>query len=361
MTAGWHHTGFPSVVPNRMSPQPSPFVSLAALEQNFAKGLAAMLESHLGLGVYILVLANAAYDKTLWTQLAPALARRHAELAAALTDTLRCGGTLAEPDDDVMVFLKLNLIGFDHLGLMESRCAGPWDVMFNPLRALRPPRISGQAFEGLLRPFDPAGFHFNKPFLAKELLWEGNLAGKPARLLYNKFPFARLHGLLVPEPLRELPQTLTPELHGWAWHLCAHAGMRGLCLGYNSSGAGASVNHLHFQSFVQTDPLPVQDPHFAHNGGSKPYPLPCKRFTEPADAWLELDRLHERNIPYNLIYSKNCLHLVARVPQDSGTLSVQSRGYGWSEMAGAITLFSREAFEDLDAAEFERGLASFAP
>ncbi|HEX7972367.1 MAG TPA: hypothetical protein VF501_09175 [Thiobacillus sp.] len=344
-----------------MSPQPSPFASLAALEQNFADGLAAMLDTHPGLGVYILVLANAAHDPRLWAQLAPALAARHAELAAALADTLRHGQTLAEPDDDVMVFLKLNAIGFEHLGLMESRRTGPWDVMFNPLRALRPPRISGLTFDGLLRPFDVAGFHFNKAFLAREIFWEGALAGKPARLLYNKFPFARLHGLLVPEPLRETPQILSPELHGWAWHLCAHAGAPGLCLGYNSTGAGASVNHLHFQSFVQPNPLPLQDPLFAHNGGSTPYPLTCQRFTEPADAWLELDRLHQRNTPYNLVYSRNCLHLVARVPQDSGMLSDPCRGYGWSEMAGAVTLFSRDAFEHLRAAEFERELANFAP
>ncbi len=320
-----------------------------------------MLESHRSLGVYILVLANAAYDTRLWAQLAPALTARHAELAATLTETLRRGQILTEPDDDVMVFLKLNTIGFDHLGLMESRRAGAWDVMFNPIRALRPPRISGQKFEALLHPFDPAGFHFNKPFLAKEILWESQLAGKPARLLYNKFPFARLHGLLVPEPLRELPQYLTPELHGWAWHLCAHADMRGLCLGYNSHGAGASVNHLHFQSFVQKDPLPVQDPRFSHNGGQESYPLPCRRFTEPADAWLEIDRLHEQNIPYNLIYSKNCLHLVARVPQDSDKLATRCRGYGWSEVAGAVTLFSREVFEGMEAAGFEAELASFAP
>ena len=344
-----------------MSPPPSPFASPAALEHRFADGLAAMLEQHSGLGVYILVLANAAYDARLWAQLAPALAARHAELAAALTDTLRRGQKLTEPDDDVLVFLKLDAIGLEHLQTLESRRAGPWDVMFNPFRALRPPRISGMKFEGLLRPFESTGFHFNKPFLAKELLWEGSLAGKPARLLYNKFPFARLHGLLVPEPLRELPQYLTPELHGWAWHLCAHAGMRGLCLGYNSQGAGASVNHMHFQSFVQADPLPVQDPRFAHNGGTEHYPLPCRRFTEPADAWLELDRLHEQNVPYNLIYSKNCLHLVARVPQDSNALNAQSRGYGWSEMAGAVTLFSRDAFEGLSAGEFETELASFTP
>ena len=342
-----------------MSTLPAPFASLAALEQGFADGLAAMLATHAGLGVYILALANAAYDQALWSRLAPALARRHAELATALTETLRHGQKLTEPDDDVLVFLKLCMIDFEHLRLMESRRAGPWDVMFNPIRALRPPRISGQKFEGVLRPFDPAGFHFNKPFLAKEILWQGELAGKPARLLYNKFPFARLHGLLVPEPMRELPQFLTPELHGWAWDLCAQSGVSGLCLGYNSTGAGASVNHLHFQSFVQTTPLPVQDPRFVHNGGTVPYPLPCLRFDDPADAWLELDHLHQRNTPYNLIYAKEGLHLVARVPQDSDNLNAQSRGYGWSEMAGAVTLFSREAYEGLKAVEFEAELASF--
>jgi len=344
-----------------MSPSTAPFDSLSGMQRRFADGLAAMLASHDSLGVYILVLANAACDPALWKALALDLKRRHDELAARLTDTLRRGEKLAEPDDDVMVFLKLHLIGFERLGQPESRRSGPWNVMFNPLRALRPPRISGQVYQGLLRPFDPAGFHFNKPFLAKEILWEGELAGKPARLLYNKFPFARLHGLLVPEPQRELPQVLTPELHGWAWHLCAQSGLRGLCLGYNSQGAGASVNHLHFQSFVQNDPLPAQDPRFDHNGGTEPYPLPCQRFTEPADAWLELDRLHAQNIPYNLIYGKNCLHLIARVPQDSGKLNAQSHGYGWSEMAGAVTLFSREALEGLSAGEFETELARFAP
>jgi hypothetical protein len=340
---------------------PSPFASSAALQQGFTDGLARMLDEHPGLGVYILVLANAAYDTKLWAQLSPALSARHAELATAITDSLRRGLKLGDPDDDVLVFLKLHAIGFEHLGTMESRRAGPWDVMFNPIRALRPPRISGQKYEGLLRPFDASGFHFNKPFLAKEILWEGELAGKAARILYNKFPFARLHGLLVPEPLREMPQFLTPELHGWAWDLCTESGTPGLCLGYNSYGAGASVNHLHFQSFVQTNPLPLLDPHFVHNGGTQPYPLLCQRFSNPAEAWFQLDQLHQQNTPYNLIYCQGCLHLVARVPQDDPKLSAPSRSYGWSEMAGAVTLFSREAFESLSAAEFEAELLNFAP
>lgn len=320
-----------------------------------------MLENHRGLGVYILVLANAAYDANLWTQLGPALSARHAELAAALTATLRRGQKLTEPDDDVLVFFKLHTIGFAHLKTMESRRAGAWEIFFNPIRALRPPRSSGLAFETLLRPFDPAGFHFNKPFLAKEILWEGELAGKPARILYNKFPFARLHGLLAPTPSSQLPQFLTPELHGWAWEVCMKSAVPGLCLGYNSVGAGASVNHLHFQSFVQASPLPIQDARFSHNGGTEPYPLPCLRFTDPTRAWFQLDQLHQQNTPYNLIYSKAALHLVPRVPQGSNKLTAMSNGYGWSEMAGALTVFSREEFEGMDASAFETELANFAP
>lgn len=343
-----------------MPPFPRLFASASSLEKGFADGLADMLDKHPGLGVYILVLANAAYDPGLWAQLAPALSAHHAELATALTETLRRGQKLTEPDDDVLVFLKLHAIGFEHLKTMESRRAGPWNVMFNPLRALRPPRISGMKFESLLHAFDPTGFHFNKAFLAREILWEGKLAGKPVRMLYNKFPFARLHGLLVPEPLRQSPQYLTPELHGWAWDISTQSGVSGLCLGYNSYGAGASVNHLHFQSFVQASPLPVQDPHFIHNGGTQPYPLPCQRFTDAETAWLQLDHLHQHNTPYNLIYSQGCLHLIARAPQDSGKLCDPSRGFGWSEMAGVVTLFSREAFEGLGAKAFEAELANFA-
>jgi len=337
-----------------------PFASVSTLESAFADRLTAMLENHRGLGVYILVLANAAYDASLWTQLAPALAARHAELASTLTEALRQGHKLNEPDDDILVFLKLHAIGFEHLQTLQSRRAGAWDILFNPIRALRPPRISGLQFSSLLCPFDLDGFHFNRPFLAKEIFWEGELAGFSARILYNKFPFARLHGLLVPEPMRQLPQYLSPELHGWAWALCAQTGVPGLCLGYNSYGAGASVNHLHFQSFVQRSQLPVQDTRFVHNGGEDPYPLPCQRFTDPTAAWIQLDQLHQLNTPYNLIYSQDCLHLIPRVPQDSHKLSAQSSGYGWSEMAGVVTLFSRETFEGLSAEAFEAELARFA-
>jgi hypothetical protein len=341
-------------------PSTSPFANLPQLEHDFAAALADMLAAQTGLGTYILVLANAAYDPAIWHPLEHALAARHAELAASVTEAQRRGDTLNETADDIQVFLTLHAIGFEHLHTMQRRTIDPWTVMFNPLRALRPPRHSGQAYQGLLRPFDRAGFHFNKSFLAKEIFWQGELAGRAARLLYNKFPFARLHGLLVPEPLCELPQYLNEAMHHWAWDVCTAAGIPGLCLGYNSQGAGASVNHLHFQSFVQAEPLPVQHARFSHNGGSESYPLPCQRVAKVDEAWQWIDRLNQQGTPYNLIYSPACMHLVARVPQDSAALNDTCRGYGWSEMAGVVTRFSLDEYEAFSAADFAAELVRFS-
>lgn len=339
----------------------SPFDDLAGLESGFASGLETMLEQHDGLGVQILALANAAYESGLWARLGDELRRRHALHARRLETALSTGKPVDEPADDLDVFRKLMAIGFDALGLPETRDAGPWRLTYNPLRALRPPRASGAMFGGLEKPFDPAGFHFDKPFLAKEILWQGELAGQGGRLLYNKFPFARFHGLWLPEPERHLPQFLTRVQHERAWATCAHAGVPGLCLAYNSLGAGASVNHLHFQSFVAEPALPLQSPEFVHNGGSRPYPLPVRRHADADSAWQAVETLHRRNQPYNLVYARDALYVVARRPQSDAELHDATRGWGWSEMAGALTLFERDAWQTLEAGDFASRLARFAP
>lgn len=340
-----------------------PFATAAALESAFADGLARMLAEHEGLGVYILVLANAAYDPALWTRLQPELASRHDLLAGRVTQALRRGDRSDEPEDDLMVFLKLMALGFEHIQTTRRRRAGPWRLAYNPVRALRPPRMSGARVEGMRRPFDPAGFHFNKRFLEKEVLWRGELAGKTATLLYNKFPFARLHGLLAPQPERELPQFLTPELHGWAWEATAVLGatLPGFALAYNSYGAHASVNHLHFQSFLMDEPLPALDPSFRHNGGAMDYPLACLVFRDPEESWFYLDELHARAQPYNLIHTPGALHVLPRAPQGGVETAPWNAGCAWSELAGSFTLFARETFEALGEQEILRELARHAP
>ena len=341
-----------------MSKLSSPFASLEHLRNRFVDGLDAMLVKHDGLGVFILVLANAAQDPVLWRPLRDNLLARYRRHATQIKTALRQGAKLDAPEDDLMVFLKLMALElapdeFEQLQVSPSRQLGPWEVQFNPLRALRPARMSQARAEGSMRPFDATGFHFNKPFLAKEVLWQGELAGKTTRLLYNKFPFAPLHGLLAPEPEQQLPQFLTPEMHAWAWNVARQAGalIPGFGLAYNSFGAYASVNHLHFQTFVRARPLPVQ------SLKASQYPLPVQHYDDPQLAWFRIDELHQLGTPYNLIYATSGLNLIARARQGEVPLQEWSPGFAWSEMAGAFSVGSHADYNLLTQSAIEQALA----
>lgn len=335
------------------------FESNEALEQGFVAGLERQLGSP-SLGAFILVLANASFDAGIWTQLSGRLARRFTELADDVTTALRAGRQPDAPEDDLLVFLKLMAMGFDAITPTAFCRKGPWELQFNILRALRPPRASGQAVTGCRPPaFNPQGFHFNKAFLQPEILWEGRFLSRQARLLYNKFPFAPLHTLLVPEPEREQSQFLGQELHHYAWHLATSLGkdLPGIGIAYNSYGAHASVNHLHFQMAVRAEPLPIQDTHWRHNGGEIPYPVDCRVFDSALDAWFFIDHLHQSGTAYNLLYLPGRVYCLARHTQGHQPLPGWTTGFAWHELAGGITTFRRDDFEGLAADAIETELA----
>lgn len=330
---------------------PDLFGSSGRLHAEFITGLERQLADP-GLGTFILVLANASFDPAIWSVLKDRLAVRFDELAEEVGTGLRAGRKLDYPDDDLMVFLKLMAMGFEAISGTEWRRAGPWEVQFTPLRALRPARASGQKVEGCAPPpFNPNGFQFNKPFLRPEILWEGELRRHPVRLLYNKFPFADLHGLLVPDPERQLPQRLTQDWHLYVWHLAGALAdsLPGVVLAYNSYGAQASVNHLHFQLCVRKTPLPVTAQSWRHNGGDLDYPSPCHVFESPLDAWFRIAAWHERGQPYNLLYTGDRIYCLPRQPQGSRVAAPWSAGHTWYEMAGGVTTFSRDDFRGLRA------------
>ena len=407
-----------------MTELPALYRDEAVLRQTFAEGLERMLAHHPGLGVFILVLANANHDARPYPLLSEALAARFARLAQAMRETLAAGRQPADAPDDVLVFLKLMALGLDALPPTASRDSGnfrlqfnllralrpprmadarverlfqPFDpdgfhfnrpflklmalgldalpptasrdsgnfrLQFNLLRALRPPRMADARVERLFQPFDPDGFHFNRPFLRKEVLWEGGLLGRDARLLYNKFPFARLHGLLVIEPEALHPQYLAHDEHQLVWALCERAGtaLPGIGFGYNSYGAYASVNHQHFQQFcLEPDQAyPVEAAHWRHNGGGRDYPLPCRCFRDPDAAWRAIADLHQANRAYNLLYRPGRLYLMPRRFQGHYVHSAWTGGFAWAELAGAVTTFNAEDFESLDDAAIRAELARMA-
>lgn len=333
-----------------------------ALRTGFAAGLERQLDAP-GLGALILTLANAHFDADLWPRLAPRLRARFADHADRCRAALRHGQRLPDAEDDLLVFLKLLAIGFDELAPVEARRLGLLELSFNPLRALRPARASRLTLESSRPPaFRADAFHFNKPFLRPEILWEGPLLGQNARILYNKFPFAPLHGLLVPEPLAQRPQTLDAAQFAYATELTNAIGTRipGWLTAYNSYGAYASVNHLHLQTAVREAPLPVELPCWTHHGGDQTYPLDCRRFAQDKDAWDRVAQLQAEGHAFHVLWRPGRITVIQRRLQGHYSHADWSAGHAWFEAAGSATVFAHEDFAHLREDDLWLELAKLA-
>lgn len=339
-----------------------PFRSKQAFREAFESGLERLLEDEDGLGPFILVLANATFDPAIDERLRHRLVRRFNELAEHCRRVFAAGREPDEPPDDLTVFLKLMAIGFEAVEPRRRRLVGPWEIQFNQVRSLRPKRAAGERPTGIRAPFDERAFHFNKPFLRRETFWSGSLAGLDLDLLYNKFPFADLHALLVPQRRSNEPQFLTEVRHREVWDLCERLAPRlpGVGFGYNSYGAFASVNHLHFQMFVRDHPLPVAADRWRHNGGDEPYPARCERFGAVQVAWERIAGLHAEEISYNLIYLPGSLLCLPRQRQGAYPVPDWCGGQAWYEMAGGVVAFNVDDFRGLSSANVHAALAATA-
>ncbi|MCB1858005.1 MAG: hypothetical protein KDI63_07025 [Gammaproteobacteria bacterium] len=319
------------------------FSSRVAFEEAFKTGLSDLLAGYNELGVFILVLANARFDHQSWERLAHQLEARYRLLSSDLRRHPRWFG-LDDAKDDLQVFRRIMEIGLDGISPPECRRVGPWELQFNQLRGFRPPRMTQVETTGIRAPFDQRRFHFNKPFLRKEIMWQGGLFGRNGAIYYNKFPFVPLHALLVPEPKSRHPQYLQAADHDYIWRL-----VNSLCrtlpcvgFGYNSFGAFASINHLHFQMFQCQRPLPLTDGCWEHNGGNQPYPVRCRRFGSVDESWRYIDSLHRARSSYNLIYLPDTVYCIPRKSQGSYVHSGWTEGFAWHEMGGSFTT-SRKA------------------
>lgn len=303
-----------------------------------------------GLGAFILVLANSMQDEELRCLLKDDLDRTFAQLLEA---------NPAGPVDDRSVFDALAATGIDGLGCWEHCQVEPWEFIINPLRSLRPARASGEVFSELQRPFDSGKFHFNKPFLRPEILWDGEWQGGMLRVMYNKFPFASWHLLVVPEPEQALPQFLTYRHHARMMELVAEQSnvLPGLGMAFNSLGAYASINQLHFQGFVRETPLPLESSCWIHNAGNDAYPLNCFRTDSIQDAWQLIAECHARNQPYNLLYRANACYILPRRGQGLVALSDWAQGIGWQEICGIFTLPDKSSLEICNAESIHLTLA----
>jgi GDP-L-galactose phosphorylase len=75
----------------------------------------------------------------------------------------------------------------------------------------------------------------------------GKATRSPNLVLINVSPIEYGHVLLCPRVLDCLPQNLDPSTTRLALHFALEVGNPYLRVGFNSLGAFATINHLHFQ------------------------------------------------------------------------------------------------------------------
>ncbi len=310
----------------------------------FVQQLKAMLADD-ELGAFILVLANSLQDESLREALADDLKTNFDQLHQRFIN-----GTLQAPADDLAVFKQLLELDPDNLPLWQSKSLGDWELVFNIMRQLRPPRASSQVLNSIIQPFEATKFHFNKAFLKPEILWQGEYANQSVRVLYNKFPFAPYHLLIAIDVEKNHPQVLNRAAHDYIFSLATSVAEKfpGFGVGYNSLAAGASVNHLHFQGFIRPQKFSIEKQHWRHHGNDRIYPLAVRCFTETEPAWWYISQLTKQDRAFNCLYRYGKCYVVQRPYQGSITLPLWLDGAGWIDMAGVVTVSNRDTFHSLD-------------
>ncbi|MBE9567315.1 MAG: hypothetical protein IMF14_01375 [Proteobacteria bacterium] len=292
------------------------------------------------LGAFILVLANSLQDAFLKKELAEDLKNNFLVLKERHEI-----GSLKATQDDLEVFEQLLDLDISQLPVWQSRQAGQWQVIYNVMRKLRPARASSQVLDSIVQQFDDEKFHFNKPFLKPEILWQGEYRDRSVRVLYNKFPFSDYHLLIVVSPENNSAQILRQDMHGYISQLSSEVSevLPGFGIGFNSLAAGASVNHLHFQGFIREQVFPVENVR-----DSDRYPLSVKWFSDAVASWRYIQELTEQDIAFNCLYRGSYCYVVPRKYQGTIELPDWLNGAGWLDVAGVMTVSDGDTFATLD-------------
>ncbi|XWS27810.1 hypothetical protein CRYUN_Cryun25bG0011900 [Craigia yunnanensis] len=125
----------------------------------------------------------------------------------------------------------------------------------------------------VIQPFDGIKFNFTK-VRQEEVLFQFeasedgeiqffpnapiDVENSPSVVAINVSPIEYGHVLLIPRILECLPQRIDHDSFLLALYMAAEAGNPCFRLGYNSLGAFATINHLHFQAYYLAVPFPIE-------------------------------------------------------------------------------------------------------
>lgn len=157
-----------------------------------------------------------------------------------------------------------------------------------------------------------------------------DVESSPSVVAINVSPIEYGHVLLIPRILECLPQRIDRQSFLLALHMAVEVGNPYFRLGYNSLGAFATINHLHFQAYYLEMPFPIEKASskkiITTNGGVEissilDYPVRGLVF-EGGNTMEELSNvvsdscicLQENNIPYNVLIA-DCGKRIFLFPQ----------------------------------------------
>ncbi|GAV85886.1 hypothetical protein CFOL_v3_29320 [Cephalotus follicularis] len=249
----------------------------------------------------------------------------------------------------------------------------------------------------VLQPFDGNKFNFTKVGQEEVLFrFEASDDGEvrffpnspidvensPTVVAINVSPIEYGHVLLIPRVLECLPQRIDRDSFMLALHMAAEAGNPYFRLGYNSLGAFATINHLHFQAYYLAVPFPIEKVPTKKittlDGGLKisellNYPVRGLVF-EGGNTLQDLSNtvsnacicLQNNNIPYNVLIS-DCGRRIFLVPQcyaekqalgevSAELLETQVNPAVW-EISGHMVLKRRKDYEEASEGNAWRLLA----
>lgn len=330
----------------------NPLLSATHFRQSFEKGLVNLLSAPPAAGTFILALANALQHRHVFTDNQQIISKSYKELLNFYQECETKNTRPNDAEDDIDVMQQLFDIGLEQIELTEHRLVGDeqkWQIDFNQLRSFRPARMSQDLPEKINIPFNENGFHFDKAFLDKEIFIEEEILGKQLTLLYNKFPFCDYHGLLVPDRALHKKQFLDQEDLVYAFKLffTLTENIPDFVLAYNSIGAGASINHQHFQSSLFNNDYTIELPVWQHNGGDVAYPARCQVYCDIDKLWSQINQLQENNLPFNLVFKKDRIYLFQRAIKPEKGIDIN---IAWYEMAGNFSLSKKQDFENFNEA-----------
>ncbi|KAL0320825.1 UNVERIFIED_CONTAM: GDP-L-galactose phosphorylase 1 [Sesamum radiatum] len=238
----------------------------------------------------------------------------------------------------------------------------------------------------VLQPFDENKFNFTKVG-QEEVLFQFeasednevqffpnepiDIDNSPSVVAINVSPIEYGHVLLIPRILECLPQRIDRESFLLALYMAVEAGNPYFRLGYNSLGAFATINHLHFQAYYLATPFPIEKAPSKKitttTGGVKisdilNYPVRGLVF-EGGNTLEDLSNvvsdacicLQENNIPYNVLIA-DCGKRIFLFPQcyaekqalgevSSELLDTQVNPAVW-EISGHMVLKRKEDYEE---------------